>query len=219
MAEERGEPAQLHHRSAPRSRCCLTQAEGARPGAGAWQLPSPAQQRALGHHRVSLRGCQPSSAPAKAMDGCRQGKRVAKSPQPRAPGCAGQAEGTARGTRAALWVRHHQSKPTLSQRQCRARPSSPSPNHLLPLAGGSLGSLHPPQLPRGMLDLLSEATEDAECTAGGEKKRAGGDGPQAERKSRHARKHQAAPPQRMPQGCGVQEATSHTLGKLPPAKA
>jgi len=44
-----------------------------------------------------------------------------------------QADGEAQGTGAALWVRHHRSKPTLAPQLCRARPSPPRPQITFPL--------------------------------------------------------------------------------------
>lgn len=112
-------------------------------------------------------------------------------------------------------------KPTLVPRPCRVRPSSPSlcSNHRLPLAGGTLRSILPPQLPKVMLDLLSEAAQDAERVAGGEQRPAGGDGPRAERKRWRARRHRAAPPQRMLQGCGCRSPRSpRWASTLPPQR-
>jgi len=123
-----------------------------------------------------------------------------------------------------MWAKHRQTaKPkepgllsgsgTIAQsppwlHSCAGR-DPPPPVPKLPSPCGQRVPGLPPQLPKVVPDLLSEAAQDTERVAGEEQRRAGGDGTRVEGKDRCARRHRAAPPQRVPRGCGAEEPTQH----------
>lgn len=107
--EGRGEPARPRHHSAPRSRRCLTQAQGARPWAGARWLPCPAQRQALGHSGC-LYGAASPAVPSSGDGWVQTGKESHQNPRDPA---VQHRQRTQPEEPAALGVRHHRSKPAL----------------------------------------------------------------------------------------------------------